>query len=193
MRKKLINTSALLEASVRLTLDLTLSALFQIRTSFWVWSVVVAGNPAKLMRVINEQDPSLVCFYYVLLSLGFNSDYSWITKEFFPHVDLADGYKAAITNSIAYTNTTNSLAWRLCTSSLVELWTWICKFCYSWKQDHRFQQQIQRKDKLTQQHEILVCICLPSKAHLYIFPKSCLFKDFDLSRSSQFNMTSSTS
>ncbi|CAH8390343.1 unnamed protein product [Eruca vesicaria subsp. sativa] len=44
---------------------------------------VVAGNPAKLIRVIDEQDPSLAMKYDA-------------TKDFFRHV--ADGYKAAISN-----------------------------------------------------------------------------------------------
>ncbi|CAF2088498.1 unnamed protein product [Brassica napus] len=44
---------------------------------------VVAGNPAKLIRVIDEQDPSLAMKHDA-------------TKEFFRHV--ADGYKAAISN-----------------------------------------------------------------------------------------------
>ncbi|CAN6813349.1 unnamed protein product [Brassica oleracea] len=44
---------------------------------------VVAGNPAKLIRVIDEQDPSLAMKHDA-------------TKEFFRHV--ADGYKAAIPN-----------------------------------------------------------------------------------------------
>ncbi|CAN6821307.1 unnamed protein product [Brassica oleracea] len=44
---------------------------------------VVAGNPAKLIRVIDKQDPSLAMKHDA-------------TKEFFRHV--ADGYKAAIPN-----------------------------------------------------------------------------------------------
>ncbi|KAL0733271.1 hypothetical protein Bca4012_009481 [Brassica carinata] len=44
---------------------------------------VVAGNPAKLIRVIDEHDPSLAMKHDA-------------TKEFFRHV--ADGYKAAISN-----------------------------------------------------------------------------------------------